>query len=351
MSFLNSKEEVLDIQLTPYGKFLYSQGKLKPTYYAFFDDDIIYDNQYASVTESQNSIEPRIQEETPYTMCLANNFPAETNLRKSFDVINPNIDNQLFTFTKILGTSDLDYNYGASWDIKLIKGSITNFSSNFTGSNQRSINVPQLNTPVIYETSINKVLVSRTSDRVPITPEDYAAAELGAGMVDDTTTNLESIIQTARENNNYNTFNMSGRFEDGTAVLVEEKSVIIDVSEKNTQLISDMYEIEVFRYDKDSSGNDLLTKLFFKHKKPAVVNNILLDDQQQNDIEITRDFVEYYFNVFVDNEIDNQVVCDYIQPTQKGRNTMVTVVSCDETTSQQITNSLYNTNTKARGTC
>jgi hypothetical protein len=268
MSFLNSKEDVLDIQLTPYGKFLYSQGKLKPTYYAFFDDDIIYDNQYASVTESQNNIEPRIQEETPYTMCLSNNFPAETNLRKSFDILNPNIDNQLFTFTKILGTSDLDYNYGASWDIKLLKGSINNFSNTFTASSGLNINIPQLSTSVIYETSINKALISRTSDRIPITPEDYAAAELGPGMVDDTTTNLESIVQSARQNNNYNTFDMSGRFEDGTAVLVEEKSVLIDISEKNTQLINDMYEIEVFRYDKDSSGNDILTKLFFKHKNP-----------------------------------------------------------------------------------
>jgi hypothetical protein len=351
MSFLNSKEEVLDIQLTPYGKFLYSQGKLKPTYYAFFDDDIIYDNQYASVTESQNSIEPRIQEETPYTMCLANNFPAETNLRKSFDVINPNIDNQLFTFTKILGTSDLDYNYGASWDIKLVKGTITSFNTSFTGSNQQRISIPQINTSVVYETSINKVNIDRTDDRVPITPEELSAAELGSGMVDDTTTNIDSIIKHARENNNYNTFNISGRFEDGTAILVEEKSVIIDISEKNTQLINDMYEIEVFRYDKDSTGNDTLTKLFFRHEKPSIVNNILLDDQEQNDIEITRDFVEYYFNVFVDNQIDNQIVCDYIQPTQKGRNTMVTVVSCDETTSQQITNNLYDTNAKVGGTC
>lgn len=351
MSFLNSKEEVLDIQLTPYGRFLYSQGKLKPTYYAFFDDDVIYDNQYTSVIESQNSIEPRIQEETPYTMCLANNFPAETNLRKSFDLLNPSIDNQLFTFTKILGTSDLDFNYSPSWDVKFIKGNINNFNLTFTGSNQQSINIPQINTSVVYETSINKALVNRTDDRIPITEEELIAAELGSGMVDDTTTNLESIIQKARENNNYNTFNLSGRFEDGTAVLVEEKSVIIDISEKNTQLINDMYEIEVFRYDKDSSGNDVLTKLFFKHKNPSVVNNILLDDQEQNDIEITREFVEYYFNVFVDNEIDNQTVCDFIQPTQQGRNTMVTIVSCDETTTQPVTNSLYDSNANPRGDC
>ena len=44
MSFFNKKEDVIDLQLTQYGKYLLSQGKLKPVYYAFFDDDILYDD-------------------------------------------------------------------------------------------------------------------------------------------------------------------------------------------------------------------------------------------------------------------------------------------------------------------
>ena len=43
MEFFNSKEDVLEIKLTQYGKFIYSKGKFKPTYYAFMDDDILYD--------------------------------------------------------------------------------------------------------------------------------------------------------------------------------------------------------------------------------------------------------------------------------------------------------------------
>ena len=34
MQFFNQKEEVIDIQLTQFGKRLLSQGKFKPTYYA-----------------------------------------------------------------------------------------------------------------------------------------------------------------------------------------------------------------------------------------------------------------------------------------------------------------------------
>ncbi len=66
MAFFNKKQEVLDIQLTPYGEDLLSRGKFKPEYYAFFDDDILYDaTGSAGIKEHQNDVEPRIQDETP----------------------------------------------------------------------------------------------------------------------------------------------------------------------------------------------------------------------------------------------------------------------------------------------
>ena len=43
MSFFDSKEEVIKIELTQFGKYLLSKGKFAPKYYAFFDDDIVYD--------------------------------------------------------------------------------------------------------------------------------------------------------------------------------------------------------------------------------------------------------------------------------------------------------------------
>ena len=39
MSFFNKKEEVYHIELTPYGRYLLSIGKLKPHHYRFFDDE------------------------------------------------------------------------------------------------------------------------------------------------------------------------------------------------------------------------------------------------------------------------------------------------------------------------
>ena len=72
MTFFNRKEEVIDIELTQYGKLLLSKGKFKPKKYAFFDDDIVYDTQYSTPTdptsvagataERQNGISTRIKE-------------------------------------------------------------------------------------------------------------------------------------------------------------------------------------------------------------------------------------------------------------------------------------------------
>ena len=76
MGFFDRKEEVIDIELTQYGKHLLSLGKFKPDQYAFFDDDILYDIKYSpsgsdtpfdsknknDVEESQNISESRIKE-------------------------------------------------------------------------------------------------------------------------------------------------------------------------------------------------------------------------------------------------------------------------------------------------
>ena len=61
MEFFNRKEEVLDIELTSHGKQMLSAGKLSPSYYAFYDDDITYDSQYGAASpENQKDSHDRI---------------------------------------------------------------------------------------------------------------------------------------------------------------------------------------------------------------------------------------------------------------------------------------------------
>ena len=82
MTFFNKKEEVLQLKLTQYGKYLLSRGELIPKYYAFFDDAVLYDSQHAGFEEQQNNIEPRIQEDTPANKTQHIFSGAETNIKK-----------------------------------------------------------------------------------------------------------------------------------------------------------------------------------------------------------------------------------------------------------------------------
>ena len=65
MLFFDQKEEVIDIQLTQFGKHLLAVGAFKPVYYCFYDDDILYNTEKAGFSEHQNDTERRILEETP----------------------------------------------------------------------------------------------------------------------------------------------------------------------------------------------------------------------------------------------------------------------------------------------
>ena len=64
--FLNKKEQVIDFQLTPFGRRKLASGKLKPTYYSFYDDGVLYDSKYAGFDEEQNDIHPRIKNNTSF---------------------------------------------------------------------------------------------------------------------------------------------------------------------------------------------------------------------------------------------------------------------------------------------
>ena len=55
MEFFDKKQDVMDIQLTSYGKHLLSKGLFKPTYYAFSDDGVMYDNLWMSTGSSDTA--------------------------------------------------------------------------------------------------------------------------------------------------------------------------------------------------------------------------------------------------------------------------------------------------------
>ena len=157
--FINRKEEVIQIELTPHGRHLYSQGKFKPEYYSFFDDDILYDLQYSATgsefpvgdpgapsyrppaSEVQNQIVTRIKD-TPrpslqktFQGVILNGTNADLATIQGDPFERENQANN--KFMRPIGSSSPFSEYAPSWEIKTMPGSV-DFNGSATGSRKQN---------------------------------------------------------------------------------------------------------------------------------------------------------------------------------------------------------------------
>ena len=147
MEFFNRKEEVIDIQLTQYGKHLLSKGKFRPSFYAFFDDDVLYDREYAANGEDQKNIEDRIKK-TPRIKAQYN-FSARDLKSKKIDYdwckgemaqcnkLQVSKDKH-YSLGLPIGKTELNSSMMPAWDVKVLTGHITGSSYYMQGAQEES---------------------------------------------------------------------------------------------------------------------------------------------------------------------------------------------------------------------
>jgi hypothetical protein len=309
MSLFDSKLEVLDFEFTPYGKHLLSIGKLKPSYYAFYDNDIVYDGLYANLTESQNSIEPRIQEDTPRLHPLYNFHGAETSLTSSFDPIN--VKNKALFYNHI-GTSQYEGNNCPTWELNVLSGEISSSTTNYISSFNTLVNIPQLNINLdynVYYLNPDSINLQQTSSFVT---SSALSGKINSFMMD---YNRPSEYLSKISSDNPNHIDLYGPYEDNNYVVVEGRELVFDIIENNNFNEKDSLEIEVFLYTDDTEEN-IKQLYFFENYLNSIKNDILLntEDILANipNIEITEEYVEYYFSTIIDNYINNEIVCKFI---------------------------------------
>ena len=280
-TFFNQKEEVIDIELTPYGKHKFSLGEFHPHYYSFYDYDILYEGAYGALTETQNNIVTRIKSGTPYVKTLCNFTSSNAEVRaidtatSQFEVIRDNTVN----FYKPLGKS-------SPW------------------SN---------NKPAWYANTVgNSVQFLHAVDTV----DGYEYSAHG----------LVPVLSASVMNINYSTLDLSENIEnpdDQPVVYVldseNEERFYIDLLELNTVFkINGNYDIEVFRVPR-AGDNDDMHSLFFIDEETSYgdnledqstdpysyLNSLSGDDyeQRQNFPQLTPEYVEYYLSVRIDEEI------------------------------------------------
>ena len=265
MQFFDDKEEVLDVVLTPYGESLMAKGLFSPEYYAFFDDDILYDADYAGVTtESQNDIEGRIQSGTPRIKQASVYVGVESSINQINQIIRNNIsgafgenspsvvqdtvNNPIYNSTELQNTGDkfdfLSKPLGRSaqtskkhpaWSVGMLKGQISS--------------------------STGYLLSSTTTEQIPVSGEIQASE-------------FDNII--------------SQVFEDGTYFSLTDGKIILDIVEENVDFKKENFDVQVFRSGPSVDGLDgTPTQLLYT-----------------NDIYNTVDTdVEKYLTVRVDKEI------------------------------------------------
>jgi|TARA_R110000824_G_scaffold99030_2_gene235956 hypothetical protein len=293
MKFFDPKEEVLDIQLTQYGKRLLSKGKLKPMYYAFFDDDILYDGKAAGVIEDQNSIQERIKEDTPRMHTQHVYEGIQTNINQNTDQLDATYQYQsLKESEKILGLplgeSSLSGNLAPAWDVKFYHNELLTADSYITSSGG-TLRIPQINARIEPETFISYDAVE-LEDR----QKEYVGDSFPNNMDPDNFGD-DPVSEESDELINY--------FDDDSIIMIRKDGLFLDVKENNTDYLRDNFDIEVYIMDVVSGEEKSTKKLYFQ--------------ERDADTPVNPDNVEYWLDISVDGEIMENVYCDLKVPRTK----------------------------------
>lgn len=251
MKFFNKKQDVIDIQLTSYGKKKLAKGNFKPFYYAFFDDNVIYDSAYGAFTEVQNKTQDRILENTQYLK------------------INPiarGIESKLSEFNKMM------FSAGAS-DLNASRTVRDAFSQNdvlevedFYGDNIQ--NAPDKGTICKYPLGNSKV----GSQKAPaftvqkiggsFITEKFSNSYTGSGIVEEIPQIAVELTHTAKYDRNADILEEKDKFQqflypnnetfspggvsEPVTIRLEGDFLVLDFKEKNVDYFKENFEFEVF---------------------------------------------------------------------------------------------------------
>lgn len=342
MAFFNKKEDVLEVKLTQYGKQLLSRGDFQPYYYAFYDDDIIYDNQFVGMTNetgsNQKDIEGRIKD-APRTRAQYAYQGIETQVQKNNMLIrsgehisegkavfvgkkNPNIkefevkDDRNFSSYNSLANSSLSSDFLPSWNLFMYKGEISGSIPYLTSSaNAVPKKIPQLDIDLEYIISVQNEEETKAFSRAQSNKKGSQTREERLSNIQE-----DYVIDVLD-------------FPDGTSIKVAQKEIMIKLEELNVDFTNDNFEIQVFEMtsslDIANRKKEILVPMYFP-KKQLVKS--LTGDKVLRIPNITGDtsYVKYFFDINVDSEISEEDICPIIQDERKEGNIYDDTYECPD---------------------
>lgn len=279
MTFFNKKEDILSIELTPYGRSLLANGKLTPMYYAFYDDDILYDSESAGFTETNNDITTRIISETPRLRPQRDVVSVEGNIftsERTENETHPHSKTKTNYLTEPLGTSDQTSDYAPSWKATMLQGHITGSVQTYlTGSKEYLRQIPQVNCEIEYQMQIRN-----TSEDPPV-----------SGQISELTVPASAV------------------FPDGTYIELIEEQILCQLRELEGFTFKDGVEVKAFLFDDTQEENLIPLKMLPQNM--LIKNGFLLEDSDVGvvDASISPEYLEYYVDFLVDKEIPDEDIC------------------------------------------
>lgn len=253
MEFFDSKQEVIDIRLTQFGKNLLARGFFKPVYYQFFDDDIIYNSEYVGFSEEQNDTEKRILLETPRLKTQYTTIGIETSFDQEQKEIeegkeeaykeitknqDPTISEKMLKYP--LNNSEINSQEAPRFKVGLHGPKIVNVSD-FVNVKGIDLPIPQLNITSSY------TIIRDVRHKIPKIPKYISDSE---NYVDLSSDQIE--------------------FLDKTKIKISKEDMIIDLDEFAVDLALENFELEIFEVveetQKDGSIKENLLRLDTKEK-------------------------------------------------------------------------------------
>ncbi len=296
MTFFNKKTEVMQIEMTPYGRYLYSIGKFKPHSYEFVDEDILY--RASGSTEAQEAAHTRIISETP-KLKINRAFQDEAPQVESPPIIDVQrfmrkTMNQKQNGLFALGRSSYSSERSPAFQVTMLRGAISGsqatFETNITEPTSEDkggvLAIPQVDIELNFRATLKNILA----------PGDFNSEDIRSEI-----------------------------FEDGTFVEINYTEPIIHIKEFNSFYEKENFEIEAFEVGLQGE----LVPLKMSRKISAIVDGLLVTNsdlpmtteedriilqsttEAEDGIDASR--LEYFFDINVDDEIDPEILCQVVE--------------------------------------
>ena len=325
--FLDKKEQVYEFRLTNYGRNLLSIGKLKPAYYTFVDDNVIYDSAYFGASESQNDTHKRIKQDTPYleSLVLFENVSGDPFVENELDfnylslsAIEKIATKSNFRFDSIIGDAFVAESKEKvpSWKLVSLNSKIV---SSATTDQVNQTNIPQINITASYSKEV-------------VDAQEAANQNISA--------NDERILEA-----------ISLPFADDKVVLLRPDSdPLLYIEEINTEVLNDNFEVEVFLIQNSPEvPEDRLTRKYFQNKQEQIVDGMMVSPNPINirPEQYTSDSVENYFSIIKDGMIEPSVACKASEEFNKESYLVDIDFDCSEQISEDLFYDIYGSETEA----